>query len=71
MKLHFLQFADFNLKEPSHSKTLVTQELPFSRAPMLFRSIYSQDRKNSSRVNVALEKCKISTCSFYNWGRYY
>ena len=32
--------------------------MPYSRAPTLFRSIYSQDRKNSSCVNVALEKCK-------------
>ena len=62
--MFFLQFAEFNLKAPPYSKTLITQELPYSRAPTLFRSIYSQDRKNSSSVNVALEKCKILTFLF-------
>ena len=38
---------------------LITWELPYSRASTLFRSNYSQDCKNSSHVNVALEKCKI------------
>ena len=44
-----------------YSKTLITGELPYSRAPTLFRSIYSQDCDNSSCVNVALEKCTILT----------
>ena len=61
IKLFFLQFAKFNLKAPPYSKTLITRELPYSRAPTLFRNIYSQDLKYSSRANVALEKCKILT----------
>ena len=57
--MFLLQFAEFNLKAPPYSKTLITWEFPFSSAPTLFRSFYSQDRKNSSHVIVALEKCKI------------
>ena len=75
IKLFFFQFAEFNLKAPSYSKTLHYSELPYSRAPTLFRSNWSWDRKNSSCVNVALEECKILTflfnLIFYYWGCYY
>ena len=40
--MFFLQFTEFNLKEPPYSKTLITQDLPYSRAPTLFSSNYSQ-----------------------------
>ena len=62
--LIFLQFAEFNQKAPPYSKTLITWELPYSRAPTLLRSIYSQDHENSSCVNVALEKWKFLTSLF-------
>ena len=72
--LFFLQLAEFNLKAPLYSKTLHYSRISISRAPSPFRSIYNQDRGNSSCVNVALEKCKISIFLFnffYYWGRYY
>ena len=62
--MFFLQFAEFNLKAPPYSKMLITWEFPYSHVPTLFRSIYSQDWKNSSCVNVALENLKILT--FFN-----
>ena len=55
----FLQLAEFNLKAPLHWKTLHYLRIFISSAPSPFRSIYNRDRKNSSCVNVALEKCKI------------
>ena len=57
--LFFLQLAEFNLKAHLYSKTLHYSEISISRAPPPFRSIYNQDGGNSSRVNVALERCKI------------
>ena len=59
--MFFLQFGELNLKAQSYSKTLITQKLPHSCAPTLFRSIYSQDQENSFCLNVALKKCKILT----------
>ena len=58
--LFFLQFAEFNIKAPPYSKTLHYSRVSISRAPPPFRSIYNQNRQNSSCENVALEKCKIS-----------
>ena len=55
--LFFLQLAQINLKAPLYSKTLNHSRISISRAPPPFRSIYNQDRGNSSCVNVALEKC--------------
>ena len=73
--LFFLQFAQFNLKAPLYSKTLHHTQISISRAPPPFRSIYNQDRGNSSCLNVALEKCKILIFFFfifvYYWGGYY
>ncbi len=63
--LFFLQLAEFNLKVPLYSKTLHYSQISISRAPSPFRSIYNQDRGNSSCVNVALEKCKISIFLFF------
>ena len=62
--LFFLQLAQFNLKAPLYSKTLNHSRISISRAPPPFRSIYNQDRGNSSCVNVALEKFKISIFLF-------
>ena len=56
----FLQFTEFKLKAPPYSKTLYYSRIFTSRAPPPFRSIYNQDRGNSSHGKVALEKCKIS-----------
>ena len=58
--LFFLQLAEFNLEAPLYSKTLHYWRISISHAPSPFRSIYNRDRGNSSCVNVALEKCKIS-----------
>ena len=57
--LFFLQFAEYNLKAPPYSKTLITWEWSYSCAPTLYSRIYSQDLKNSSCVNVALENAKF------------
>ena len=59
----FLQLAQCNLKAPLYSKTLHHLQISISLAPPPFRSIYNQDEGNSSRVNVALEKCNI--CIFF------
>ena len=57
--LFFLKFAEFNLKAPPYSKTLYYSRFSISRAPPPFRIIYNRDRRNSSRENGALGKCKI------------
>ena len=46
---------------PPYSKTLHYSRISISRALLPFRSIYNRDRGNSLRVNVALEKCKVSS----------
>ena len=62
--LFFLQLAKFNPKAPLFSKTLHYSRISISRAPSPLRSIYNRDWGNSSCVNVALEKCKISIFLF-------
>ena len=63
--LFFLQFAEFNLKAPPYSKMLHYSRISISRALPPFRSIYSPDRGNSSRGNVANWKCEHEYFLFY------
>ena len=63
--LFFLQLAEFNLKAPPYLKTLHYLRISISCAPLPFRSIYNQDRGNSSCVNVALAKKSILFIYFF------
>ena len=63
--LFFLQLAEFNLKAPLYSKTLHYLRIYISCALLPFRRFYNQDREDSSCVNVALKKCKISILFFF------
>ena len=69
--LFFLQLAEFNLKAPMYSKKFHYSQISISHAAPPFRSIYNWDQGNSSCVNIALEKCKISFFFFYYLGHYY